>query len=368
MKHSAYKTHTPDYVFIIIVLLLTVFGLVMLTSASSDLARGKFDDSYYYLKHQITNGLIPGIIGFFAMFLLPLKYFEKYATPALLISIILLVLVFSPFGLEKKGSERWLSFGTFSFQPGEIIKFTFILFFASWLSKNQARSKTVTKGLLPFLLFLGVVLGLLVLQPSTTIAAIIFLTTIIMYISAGARIRFIIATFLLAAVVLVGLILVTPYRLERVKTYLSTQSDSLGATYHIEQARQAIGSGELTGVGFGKSTTKLKYLPEPIGDSIFAVIAEEFGFIGSMGVLLIFVLFLGRGFVIARSSSDGFSKLVTTGFISLIGIQAFVNIGAISGVIPLTGVPLPFVSYGGTALAVFLTMSGVIANISKYRR
>ena len=368
MKRSGYRTHTPDYVFIVIVLLLTVFGLVMLTSASSDLARGSFGDSYYYMKHQITNGLIPGIFGFLLALFIPLKYFEKYAVAALIVSILLLILVFTPLGLEKKGSERWLSVGFFSFQPGEIMKLSFILFFASWLGRNQARSKTVTKGLLPFLLFLGVVLGLLVLQPSTTIAVIIFLTAIVMYMTAGARIRFIVATVLLACLAFASLIAITPYRLERVKTFLNSASDPRGATYHISQAKQAIGSGQIDGVGFGKSTTKLKYLPEPIGDSIFAVIAEEFGFVGSVGVLTGFLLFLGRGFGIARRSSDNFSKLAITGFISLIGIQAFINIGAISGLLPLTGVPLPFVSYGGTALAVFLTMSGIIANISKYRR
>ncbi|MEW6617020.1 MAG: putative lipid II flippase FtsW [Patescibacteria group bacterium] len=368
MRGSTYKTHTTDLVFIVIVLLLTIFGLVMLTSASSDLSKAKFGDSYYYLKHQIMFGLIPGIVGFFLAFFIPLKYWEKFALPFLILSVICLILVFTPFGLEIKGSERWLSFGFFSFQPGELMKFTFILFLASWVSRNQARSKTVTKGLLPFLLFLGVVLGLLVMQPSTTIAVIIFLTSLISYITAGARARFIAVTLLLAVVMFVGLILVTPYRMERVKTFFDGGSDPLGATYHINQAQQAIGSGQLDGVGFGKSTTKLKYLPEPIGDSIFAVIAEEFGFIGSMAVLLGFLVFLGRGFMIARRSPDSFSKILTTGFVSLIGIQAFINIGAISGLLPLTGVPLPFVSYGGTALAVFLTMSGIIGNISRYRR
>ena len=368
MRGSAYKTHTTDLVFIVIVLLLTIFGLVMLTSASSDLAKKDFGDSYYYLKHQITNGLIFGIVGFFLAFFIPLKYWEKFALPLLIVNIIFLILVFTPFGLEIKGSERWLSFGFFSFQPGELMKFTFILFLASWVSRNQARSKTVAKGLLPFLLFLGVVLGLLVLQPSTTIAVIIFLTSLIAYITAGARARFIAITLLLAVVMFVGLIFVTPYRMERVKTFFDGGSDPLGATYHINQAQQAIGSGQLDGVGFGKSTTKLKYLPEPIGDSIFAVIAEEFGFIGSMAVLFGFLVFLGRGFMIARRSPDNFSKILTTGFVSLIGIQAFINIGAISGLLPLTGVPLPFISYGGTALAVFLTMSGIIGNISRYRR
>lgn len=368
MKRSGYKTYTPDFVFIVVVLLLTAFGLVMLTSASSDLARGTFGDSYYYLKHQITNGLLPGILGFFLALFLPLKYFEKYAVVALILSIILLILVFTPLGIEKNGSERWVSVGFFSFQPGEIMKFSFILFFASWLSKNQARSKTISKGLLPFLLFLGVILGLLVLQPSTTIAVIIFLAAIIMYTTAGARIRFIVTTILLACLAFASLIAITPYRLERVKTFFNGTSDPRGATYQISQAKQAIGSGQIGGVGFGKSTTKLKYLPEPIGDSIFAVIAEEFGFIGSIGLLSGFLLFLGRGFGIARRSSDNFSRLIVTGFVSLIGIQTFINIGAISGLIPLTGVPLPFVSYGGTALAVFLTMSGIIANISRYRR
>jgi len=159
-----------------------------------------------------------------------------------------------------------------------------------------------------------------------------------------------------------------PYLRERVVTFLNPETDLLGTGYHIDQAKLAIGSGGITGVGFGQSTTKLHYLPEPIGDSIFAIIAEELGFIGATLFLFTFLAFVWRGFRIAKRATDNFGKLVATGFTSIIGLQAFVNIAAISGLIPLTGVPLPFISFGGTALAVFLTMSGVVVNISKHSR
>ncbi len=368
MSNSLYKTRTPDYAFIIIVVMLVIAGLVMLTSASSDLAKAKFGDGYYYLKHQIIFGLSFGIVGFIICFFAPIKYIEKSSVFLLGLTILSLLLVFTPLGGEIKGSERWLFLGSFSFQPGEFAKLSLVIFLASWLSRNQARSKTIQKGLLPLLLFLGIVLGLLVLQPSTTIAVIIFLATLIMYFTAGAKMRFIVFILLIVALAFAGLILSTDYRMDRVLGFLDKESDPRDTTYHINQALTAIGSGGITGVGFGNSATKLKYLPEPIGDSIFAVIAEEFGFIGSVVVLFLFSALVGRGFSIAQKTPDGFSRLVCVGFTSIVGIQAFVNIGAISGFLPLTGVPLPFISYGGTALAVFLTMSGIIANISKHRR
>lgn len=362
------KTNTPDYFFIALVVLLVIFGLVMLASASSDLAKALFGNSYYYLLHQIYYGLSFGIIGFAAGALVPFRNLAKFAIPLLVVGIILLILVFTPLGLKLKGSERWIAFGPVTFQPGEFMKLAFLIFLAAWISKNKERSTSFARGFIPFLILIGLVAGLLVLQPSTTIAVIIFLASAVMYFAAGARLKFLLWSGGLVALCVAGLILVTPYRMERINAFFHPNSDPLGATYHINQAQTAIGSGGLWGVGYGESTTKVKYLPEPIGDSIFAVIGEELGFAGAMGMIALFGLFIWRGMRIALKTSDLFGRLMVTGFVSLIGIQAFINIGAISGIIPLTGVPLPFVSYGGTALAVFLTMSGIIVNISKYQR
>ncbi len=359
----------PDYFFIAIVVALVVFGLVMLTSASSDLAREKFGDSYYYLFHQLSNGLAVGLIGFVIASLISLTFFERISFPLFILSILLLIAVFLPsLGIEAKGAERWLNLGGYSFQPGEFLKLAFLIFISAWAGKNKERIGSFSKGYIPFLILLGISVGLLFLQPATTIAVILAVAALATYFAAGAKIRYIVLTFVLGAVAIAGLVYSTPYRLARFSGYLNPESDPLGTTYHINQSLIAIGSGGVFGVGFGNSTTKLKYLPEPIGDSIFAVIAEEFGFVGAIFVILLFGLFIWRGLSIAKNSKDGFSRSLGTGIVVLIGFQAFVNIAAISGLIPLTGVPLPFISYGGTALAVFLTMCGILVNISRNRR
>lgn len=368
MRFLQKTNSSPDYAFIGAFVLLVIFGLVMLMSASSDVAKTRFGDSYYYLKHQILYGLATGIVGFFIGAFVYYRRWERFATILLIVSLISAFLVFTPLGLSVKGSERWLSFGEFTFQPSEFLKLSFFIYLAAWISKNQIRSKSFLQGLFPFLILVGSVVVLLIFQPSTTTAALIFAASLITYFTAGARFRFLVVTVLLGALALSLVIYITPYRLERVLTFLNPEADLLGSGYHINQALLAIGSGRITGVGFGESTTKLNYLPEPLGDSIFAVIAEELGFVGALGVVFIFLFLIMRGLSIAKNTSDTFGKLLVTGFICLIGLQAFVNIAAISGVVPLTGVPLPFISYGGTALTVFLTMCGIMVNVSKYRR
>ena len=357
----------PDYALISVIVLLVTFGLVMLASASSDLAKLQFDDSYFYLRHQLLFGLVVGIIGFLAGAFIYYQRFRKWALVLFALNIVTMILVFSPLGIETKGASRWLDLGSFSFQPGEILKLTFLLYLASWISKTKTRRKSFVEGFLPFLILVGTAVLLLIIQPSTTTAIILFTASVVMYFTAGAHIRFLVAIALLAVTALSILVYITPYRLERITTFFNPQEDQLGSGYHINQALIAIGSGGITGVGYGQSTTKLNYLPEPIGDSIFAIIGEEFGFIGSSIILMLFLIFTWRGFSIARATTDTFGRLLVIGFTSIISIQAVVNIAAISGLIPLTGVPLPFISYGGTALAVFLTMSGIIINISRYR-
>jgi cell division protein FtsW len=366
MKKNIAKS-SPDYVFIGLVVILTVFGLVMLSSASSDLSKTKFGDSYYYLKHQIVYGLGFGIVGFFAAAFLSYRHWEKWSTLLLVINIVLLLLVFSPIGLKIKGGERWIDFGFFSFQPGELLKLSFFAYLAAWISKNQKRGKSFMEGFLPFLILTGGVMMLLLAQPAITTAILIFAASLIMYFASGARFSFIVASVLLAVLAVSTVIYYNPNRIQRIEAFLNPNADQLNSSYHINQSLIAIGSGGLTGVGFGQSTTKLKYLPEPIGDSIFAIIAEELGFIGAMSLIAVFMLFVWRGLAIARASRDIFARLFVTGMTSTVGLQAFVNIAAISGLIPISGVPLPFISYGGTALAVFLTMSGIIVNVSRRR-
>ncbi len=368
------KSGSPDFVFLGFLIVLIIFGLVMLTSASSDLAKSESGDSMFYLKHQMLNGLSFGIFGFLIGYFLYYRIWERISIPLLVIGIVGLCLVFTPLVMTVKGGDRWVDLKLFTFQPGEFMKLAFLVYLSAWVGKNQDRGKSFLGGFLPFVILVGSVMLLLIFQPATSTAALIFGSSLITYFVAGAKPRFFIAMVLIGVLSFSVLVMVGKnsvgenYRLKRIMTFLHPEDDPLNKGYHINQALNAIGSGGVFGVGFGKSTTKLHYLPEPMGDSIFAIVAEELGFIGAIGFLIFYLTFLWRGFRIAARAPDNFGRLMVTGFMSVLGLQAFVNIAAISGVIPLTGVPLPFVSYGGTALAIFLTMSGIIANVSKYRR
>ena len=362
------RGHKPDYFLIAVVFLLTVGGLLILTSASSDLGKIRFNDSYYYLKHQLIYGLFLGLLGFIATYFIPYTAYRRYAFPLILASIACLVLVFTPLGLHVRNASRWVALGPFSFQPAEILKLTFIMYVAAWLSgRTSARSRTL-EGFLPFAAMLGVIGILLVLQPATSTVVILMTTALIIYFVSGAKIKYLLGIIGVGIAGLALLVLITPYRLARVMTYLDQNKDTQGAGYHINQARIAIGSGRLSGVGFGQSTTKVSYLPAPIDDSIFAVAAEEFGFLGSGTIVVLFAALVFRMYQLAFRIKDQFGRYLLIGYGSVIALQSIVNMAAISGLLPLTGVPLPFVSYGGTALAIFLTIMGISVNISKNTR
>ncbi len=284
----------------------------------------------------------------------------------LILTLVLLALVFTHFGIRFGGATRWLQLGPISFQPSELLKITYIIYLASWLSSKSNRSQEFWAGYVPFLMILGLISALLVFQPSTSVAAILTLTALVMYFVSGARWSYIIGTGIVAAVGLSILLYLTPYRLQRVMTFFQPGTNTQGSSYQINQALIAIGSGGLWGVGYGQSTTKLRSLPQPIDDSIFAVIAEELGFIGSSFIILLFGILSMRSFILAKRAPDKFGQLLLIGFGTLIALQVLMHIASISGLIPLTGVPLPFISYGGTALAVYLGISGIMVNISKY--
>lgn len=368
MRYFLGNSHsrTPDYVIVLSTFFLVIFGLIMLTSASSDLGQEKFGDSYFYLKHQLAYGLSLGLIGFFAASNLYYRHYQKFAVLLLIVSIVSLILVFTPLGLTSGGATRWLQLGPASFQPSELLKITFIVYLASWLSNKAHRRQNLWGGFIPFLILCGLISGLLILQPSTSTAVILMATALIVYFVSGARISYIAATVVLGLIALLVISYLTPYRWARIMSFVNPDANTQTSSYQINQALIAIGSGGTFGVGFGESTTKLRYLPQPIDDSIFAVIAEEFGFLGSLLLIFLFISIVIRSFILSKKAPDEFGKLLLVGFGSLIAIQAFIHIGAISGLLPLTGVPLPYISYGGTALAIFMTISGIIVNISKY--
>ncbi|RJQ29991.1 cell division protein FtsW [Candidatus Parcubacteria bacterium] len=368
MLAGAVKTgHKPDYFLIATVFILTVFGIAMLASASSELGKVKFNDSYYYLKHQIFYGLSLGAVGFFLGSFINYQHYKKFAFPLLLVSIAALALVFTNLGVEVRNATRWLQVGPISFQPAEIMKITFMVYLAAWLSNpKMRRERNFSEGLLPFLFVSGTVAALLLFQPATSTVVILLGAGLAVYFLGGAELKYIALMILLGVIALGIIIYITPYRFERIIGFLNQSEDVLGKNYHVTQSLIAIGSGGLTGRGFGQSITKANSLPTPIDDSIFAVVGEELGFIGAGSLVVLFGILAFRLFWLAKNVRDRFGKLILIGFGTIIALQSFINMAAISGLAPLTGVPLPFVSYGGTALAVFLTMTGVAVNISKY--
>lgn len=356
-----------DYVIIILTILLTTFGMAILSSASSNLSQIKAGDSIYYLKHQTLYGLSVGLAGFIMGSLIYYKRYKKLALIGIAVGIALLMLTFTPLAFETKGASRSVHFNSIIFQPAEPLKLFFIMYLAALLAsvakKNEHRA---TGRFIAFLVIIGIIIGLLLKQPATSTAILLGIIALIMYFVSGSRIQYLMITAGLLITVVGIVIYMTPYRMLRVEAFFHPEQNTQTSGYQVNQAKMAIGSGGLLGVGYGQSKTKIKYLPEPLADSIFAVVGEELGFIGSLTVIsLIFALVL-RLFFIARKTHDQFGALILIGFGSLIGLQAAINIGAISGLIPLTGMALPFISYGGTALAVFMTMAGIANNISKY--
>lgn len=360
----------PDMVFLGLVLGLTAFGLVALASASGPIAYERFRDSFYFLKHQLLFGVVPGLIAMVVMMRIPYRIWKKAAIPLLLISIGLLILVFIPGIRAEFGTARsWVQFGPISFQPSEIVKLTFLFYLAAWLEARGERGvRDFSTGLVPFLVVLGVITGLLILEPDTGSTAIIVIEALAVYFVAGSAVIHLAMIGGAGLALLALLIKISPYRAARLMTFLHPELDPQGIGYHVNQALLAVGSGGFWGLGLGHSRQKFQYLPEVQGDSIFAIIAEEMGFLIAAGVIVAFLVLLWRGLRIASQAPDYFGKFVAVGVMAWIVFQAFVNIGAMLGILPLTGVPLPFISYGGTALVMTLAACGVLLNISMHKR
>ncbi len=361
------KAHAPDYLILLCVGLLVLFGIFILASASSNLGITQFGDAYYYLKHQVYYGLSLGLIGFFVAAKLYYGVYSKRAVSVtlLLLTILFLLMVFTPLGLTTNGATRWLNLGPFSFQPAELLKVTLLVYLASWLAFKDHRHQSWKEGLLPFAAVLAIVSSILVLQHSTSPVVMLIAVALVMYFMSGAKLQYLGAIVGVGVLSIALIVLITPYRTARVLSYLNPEADASGGGYHLLQAKTAIGSGGLGGVGYGQSSIKYR-LPEAIGDSIFAVAGEEFGFVGGVFILGLFMTLVTRMLFIARKLADPFGRLLLIGFASIITLQVVVNVGAMTGLLPLTGTTLPFISYGGTNLAVFLAMMGIVVNISKH--
>lgn len=361
------KYHAPDYIFVALFAFIAIFGIVMLSSVSSAVAFQRFGDSLYYVKHQLFYGFIPGIFVCLALSMIDYRLYKKFAFPIFLVSILLLLAVFTPLGTSFGGARSWINLGgLLTFQPSEIVKLAFIIYLAAWLERRDTKViKDFSDGFVPFLISLGIIMGLILLQPDVGTMSIIVMVALMIYFVAGASIKHLIGFGIAGIAGLAFLIKIAPYRAARFTVFLHPELDPQGIGYHINQALLAIGSGGLFGLGFGYSRQKHLYLPEVIGDSIFAIIAEELGFLVVAIILLVLLGLIFRGYHIARNSPDQFGKLVVAGIISWIGFQSFVNISAMVGLLPITGLPLPFMSYGSSSLVVLFAAMGIVINISR---
>lgn len=355
-----------------IVLLLSLFGVLMVYDSSVAIAIRDFGNQYYYAGEQL-KWLGIGVLAMFVLSRIDYHTWYALALPALLGTMGLLMAVFIPgLGVRALGANRWLNFGVFILQPAELAKLVLVMYLAAWFTPhhwNGAGFTTREKGRFgAFLLLTGIMFGLVILEPDLGTGIIIASSALIMYFLSGAPTRHF---AILVPIVLIGITLLavsSPYRFKRLTTYLNPESDPLGASYQIRQVLLSLGSGGWTGIGIGKSRQKYEYLPEANTDSIFAIIGEETGYMGAIVVIGAYVFLVWRGFRVAARAPDPFGRLLAGGITSWIGVQSFLNIGAIAAVIPLTGIPLPFISYGGSSFVILLAATGIVLNISRQRR
>ncbi len=357
---------TPDFLLLFLTFALIGFGLVMVFSASYNLDT----DPLYFTKKQV----IWAILGTFMMlFFMNLNYqrLKKWFVPYFAVVVAMLILVLF-FGVVRNGAKSWFGFGSIGGQPTEFAKLAVVLYLSAIISKKGDKIKEFKKGLLPVLIVVGFVAALIMLQPDLGSCMILLLTAAVVIVAGGARVRHLLLLGL-SGILLIGLYLTVKmlkgdlngYRIERFTAFMNPWNDQLGSGFHIVQSLFAFGHGGLMGAGFGQSIQKLFYLPEAYNDFIFSIIGEELGFIGTTLFILIYVLFLWRGLLVALRCQDVYGTLVGTGIVSMIALQALINIGGVTNAIPLTGVTLPFISFGGSSLLATMLSMGILLSISR---
>lgn len=362
------KRRRPDWILFGAILALLTIGIVMVYSSSAVKGYIQYDDPYHYLKMEVIWVTL-GLAAMIVCMRLDLQQLRRFAKPALLLSIVLLIMVKIPgIGRNVNGAYRWIGLGPLSIQPSEVIKLSMILVMAQLLSIDPYKIKSFRKGLLPVLGLLGLVAGLVMLQPDLGTTLSIAGTTFFMLIAAGARVSHLLALGGAGLGLVVAAIAAAPYRMRRITAFLDPWADPQGKGYQTIQALLALGPGGLFGLGLGQSKQKFLYLPENHTDFIFAMIGEELGFVGASLVVILFFLFAWRGFRVAMGASDAFTGLLAVGLTGMVCIQAMINMGVVSGILPVTGITLPFLSYGGTSLVFTMIGVGVLLNISRESR
>lgn len=348
-----------DLWLLILSIFLTIFGIIMIFDASNVLAFENFNNKYYFIKDQLIWSII-GLILLIIMVNINYKSLYQLAVPAMLLTILSLIAVLIPgIGIKIMGARRWLGFREFSFQPSELAKLSLILYLSSWLSSKE-------KGRFwSFMTLFLLVVGLVILQPDLGTSIILSSIFLILYFISGGSIWHFFLLIPLAILGTVILAVTSPYRYQRLLTFFNPDYDPLGASYHIRQILISFGSGGFWGLGLGASRQKYQFLPEATTDSIFAIVGEELGFVGSFTIIILYLILLYRIYKIAVRAPDKYSSLLAGGILALFGFQIIINLGSMVTVFPLTGVPLPFLSYGGSNLVVSLVAIGIVLNISK---
>lgn len=373
---SRHITTEGDSVLFWALTILIIFGLLMLFTSSMIISKEKTKtqkspggSAVYYFFHQFFLGLLPGILLAFFLSKFSLNYFRRISVPFYLLAIASLIIVFIPaLNFQAKGAASWIEISGFTFQPSELAKLALIIYLAAFFDKKikENKIKDSKEGLLPFLFVLAPIALLLIAQPDMGTLGVIALISLTMFFAAGAKFSHV------AFLIIMGLLLIFigvqifPHQAQRILTFINPEKDTLGLSYQVNQSLIAIGSGGALGVGIGNGLQKYNYLPEPMGDTIFSVWAEETGFVGCLIIIGLYLILGWRGFIISKRAPNKFTQLMTIGIISWILIQAFLNIMAVTGLIPFTGLPLPFISYGGTSFIVMLGAMGILINASKH--
>ena len=354
--------------FLMVVLVLVWIGIIMVYSSSAIYALKWFGDSFYYLKRQIFYCLL-GLIGMFFTARLDYSKIKRYSRILIMVSVLFLVAAFLPgIGKEVGGARRWISLGNFSFQPSEFVKLALIIYLADFLARRQDVIKTFSRGFLPALAVTGGIGGLILLQPDFGTALLLVMVCIILFFVAGVALKHILPILALSVPLAYLLVFRVPYRLRRILSYLNPWRDPKGAGWQIIQSYLALGSGGVFGLGLGQSRQKLFYLPQTSTDFILSIIGEELGFLGTFSILILFALFIWQGLKIALKAKDLYGALLSFGIVLLIALQAIIHIAVVSGSIPTKGLPLPFISYGGSSLVFSLIGVGIVLSVAKHRQ
>jgi cell division protein FtsW len=360
VKFAKSQIHRPDFILLGAIAVLVLFGLLMVYNASPVTSLRDFGDSLYLIRLQAIWAVIGVVLGII-VFKIPYNLWQKVAPLIMILAVGLLAVVLVPgIGVKVYGAQRWLRFGFFSAQPAEFAKLAYVVYLSAFFSKKIR--------LIPFLFITAFLIGIVLAQKDLGTSIVITFIGLALYFVAGGVIWQILSLVPVLVALAAVLIFSSSYRRARLAAFLNPSVDTQGISYHLHQVLIALGSGGIFGVGLGESTQKYGYIPEVTTDSIFAVIGNELGFIGAVIFLAAFILIIYRGFNIARAAPDKFSQLTAVGITTWIGVQTFINLAGLTQLLPLTGVPLPFVSYGGSSLVAILIASALLLNISRYTK